>query len=100
MRSNGSVKRGGAGSPSARSSARTTSARAGARVDGAAGGMQGSMSRLRRGGPGLSPRWAALVLARAEADAELALSLARENTARAEARAMLAQVEAMRQPSP
>jgi hypothetical protein len=39
---------------------------------------------------------AALVLARAEADAELALSLARESAARAEARAMLAQVEAMR----
>jgi len=43
---------------------------------------------------------AALVLARAEVDAELALSLARENTARAEARAVLAQVESMRQPAP
>jgi hypothetical protein len=40
---------------------------------------------------------AALVLSRAEADAELALALARENAARAEAHAVLAQVEAIRQ---
>jgi hypothetical protein len=43
---------------------------------------------------------AAMLLVRAEVDAELALSLARENAARAEARAVLAQVEAMRQPAP
>jgi hypothetical protein len=43
---------------------------------------------------------AALVLARAEVDAELALSLVCESAARAEARAMLAQVEAMKQPAP
>jgi hypothetical protein len=39
---------------------------------------------------------AAMVLARAEADAELALALTRESTARAEASAVLAQVQAMR----
>src|SRR6185369_16333876 len=38
---------------------------------------------------------AALVLSRAEADAELSLALARENAARAQARAVLAQVEAI-----
>jgi hypothetical protein len=40
---------------------------------------------------------AALVLARAEADAELALALTREEAARAEAGAVLAQVQALRQ---
>src|SRR5690349_15644051 len=43
---------------------------------------------------------AAMVLSRAEVDAELALSLARESAARAEARATLEQVEAMRRPAP
>ena len=43
---------------------------------------------------------AALVLYRAEADAELALVLAREGAARAEANAVLAQVQALRQRSP
>src|SRR5262245_57302741 len=40
------------------------------------------------------------VLMRAEADAELALAIAREGTARAEANALLAQAHAMRQRSP
>jgi len=40
---------------------------------------------------------AAMVLARAEADAELANSLTRESRAREEANAVIAQVEAMRQ---
>jgi hypothetical protein len=39
---------------------------------------------------------AAMVLARAEADAELALTLTRESAARAEASALLAQVQALR----
>jgi hypothetical protein len=43
---------------------------------------------------------ASLVFVRAEADAELALALAREDAARAEAAAVLAQVQALRQQSP
>jgi hypothetical protein len=43
---------------------------------------------------------ATMVLARAEADAELSLALAREGTARAEATAVLAQVQTLRQRSP
>ncbi len=43
---------------------------------------------------------AALMLTRAEADAELALTLARESAARAEASAMLAQIQTLRQRSP
>jgi hypothetical protein len=40
------------------------------------------------------------VLARAEADAELALTLARESAARVEASAVLAQIQNLRQRSP
>jgi hypothetical protein len=40
---------------------------------------------------------AVMMLARAEADAELALSLTRESAARAEASAVLAQVQSMKQ---
>jgi hypothetical protein len=40
---------------------------------------------------------AVLVLARAEADAELALTLARESAARVEANAVLAQIQTLRQ---
>ncbi len=43
---------------------------------------------------------ATTVFARAEADAELALTLAREDAARAEAAAVVAQVQALRQRSP
>jgi len=43
---------------------------------------------------------AVLVLARAETDAELALSLARESAARAEANAVLAQIQGLRRGSP
>ncbi len=40
---------------------------------------------------------ATMVLARAETDAELALALARENAARGEANALLAQIQTLRQ---
>jgi Domain of unknown function (DUF4398) len=43
---------------------------------------------------------AALVLARAEVDAEMALALARESAARAEANAVLAQIQTLRPRSP
>ena len=43
---------------------------------------------------------AALVLSRAETDAELALALARESAARADASAVLAQIQTLRQQSP
>jgi len=43
---------------------------------------------------------ASLVFGRAQADAELALTLAREDAARAEAAAVVAQVKALRQQSP
>jgi hypothetical protein len=43
---------------------------------------------------------ATMFLSRAEADAELSLALARESAARAEATAVLAQVQALRQHTP
>jgi hypothetical protein len=43
---------------------------------------------------------AAMLLSRAETDAELALSLARESVARADASALLAQIQTLRQQSP